>query len=97
MKSIHTLTLAVALAALAVPATSFAGSGKKEGKGAKKELRQFDTNGNGSIDGDEIEAVRKAFEADKTGSLKQYDTDGDGKLSDAEIAAIKVPQKKKNK
>ena len=94
MKSIRTLTLAIALAALAVPATSFAGKGGKADKGTNKMLRQYDTNGNGVIDGDEIAAVRKAFDADKTGPLKQFDTDADGKLSDSEIAAIKIHAKK---
>ena len=95
MKSIRILTLVVALAALAIPSTSFAGKGKgnKAGKGAGKAAAQYDTNANGMIDGDEIEALRKAFAADPTGPLKAIDTDNDGKLSDSEISAIKIHKK----
>ena len=52
---------------------------------------KYDTNKNGVIDGDEIEAVRKAFLADPKGEFAAYDVDHDGKLSDEEIAAIKRP------
>ncbi len=96
MKSIRILTLATCLFALAVPATSFAGKGK-EGKAGAKAARQFDSNANGTIDGDEIEALRKAFDADKTGSLKDLDKDADGKLSDSEISAIKIKAKGEKK
>ena len=54
---------------------------------------EFDKNKNGIIDGDEIEAVRKAYAADPKGPFARYDTDHDGKLSDAEIAAILPPGK----
>jgi hypothetical protein len=94
MKSIRILTLALALAAVALPSTSFAGKGNKAGKGAGKAAAQYDTNQNGMIDGDEVDALKKAFDADKTGPLKALDTDGDGKLSDGEISAIKVHKKK---
>ena len=56
---------------------------------------KYDTNKNGVIDGDEIEAVRKAFAADPKGEFAVYDTNHDGKLSDEEIAAIKPPGGKK--
>ena len=93
MKSIRILTLIVGLAALAIPSTSFAGKGNKAGKGAGKAAAQYDTNANGMIDGDEIEALRKAFAADPNGPLKALDTDSDGKLSDSEISAIKIHKK----
>lgn len=94
MKSIRILTLALAIAAAAMPVTTFAGKGGKAGKGSAKAVRQYDTNSNGMIDGAEVEALKKAFDADKTGPLKDLDTDADGKLSDSEVSAIKVHQKK---
>ncbi len=94
MKTIRICTILAALAAVAFPVSAFAAKGNKAGKGAAKAVRQYDTNANGTIDGDEVEALRKAFEADKTGALKELDKDSDGKLSDAEISAIKVHQKK---
>ena len=94
MKSIRILTLALALAAVAIPTSSFAGKGKKEGKGGSKAAAQYDANSNGMIDGAEVEAIQKAFDADKTGPLKELDTDSDGKLSDTEISAIKIHKKK---
>lgn len=57
---------------------------------------KYDTNKNGVIDGDEIIAVRKAFEADPKGEFASYDKNKDGKLDDAEIAAIKPPGVKKD-
>lgn len=95
MKSIRLFTLLLCLGALAIPTTSFAAKDKKANKPGKV-VREYDTNANGLIDGSEIEAMRKAFDADKTGPLKQFDTDSDGKLSDTEIGAIKG-RKKKNK
>jgi hypothetical protein len=56
---------------------------------------KYDTNKNGIIDGDEVEAVRKAFAADPKGEFAAYDTNHDGKLSDEEIANIKPPGGKK--
>lgn len=57
---------------------------------------KYDTNKNGVIDGDEIAAVRKAFEADPKGEFAAYDVNHDGKLSDEEIAGIKPPGAKKD-
>jgi len=93
MKSIRILILAAGVAALAFPATTFAGNKANKASKPKVLIKQYDTNGNGSIDGSEVDALRKAFEADKTGPLKQFDTDSDGTLSDAEITAIKAPAK----
>lgn len=80
--------LVVALAtALVVPLRAAnAGAGPKARIFAK-----YDTNKNGVIDGDEIEAVRKAFAAEPKGEFARYDADHDGKLSAAEIAEIKPP------
>jgi hypothetical protein len=96
MKSLRLFTLTLCAAVIAIPTLSFAA---KPGKGNKpgKIVRQYDANADGSIDGSEIEAFRKAFETDKTGPLKQFDTDSNGTLSDTEISAIKVHAKKKKK
>jgi len=85
------LILAGTFALLASPAVVHAAKDpdKKAAKQAiKATLAEYDKNSNGTIDGDEIDAIKKAFEADKSGPLKQFDTNGDGKLDDAEIAAI---------
>lgn len=95
MKNI--LTIAIVTAALFAPMGAQAAKPKKDGKGSAKAVRQYDTNASGAIDGSEIEALRKAFAADKTGPLKDLDTNADGSLSDSEIAAVKVKAKKKNK
>src|SRR5262245_15887804 len=100
MKFTKILLCTAGLLALALPASVQAGGGKdKSAKKAMKSLvAQYDTNGNGTIDGDEVEAVKKAYAADPNGSLKQFDTNADGKLDDTEIAAIKAGKgKKKNK
>lgn len=103
MKSIRILTLTLAVAALALPATTFAAKGNKGDKANKpgKIVREYDTDGNGKIEGAEVEGFRKAFDADKAGPLKQFDKDADGTLSDTEIAAVKAKAKgagkKKNK
>ncbi len=97
MKSIRILTLALALAAVAIPTSSFAAKGEKKGKGkgGAKAAAQYDANSNGMIDGTEGDALKKAFDADKTGPLKELDSDSDGKLSDGEVSAIKIRAKKK--
>ena len=45
-------------------------------------LKKYDTGKNGAIDGAEVESLRKAFDADKTGPLKRFDANNDGKLDD---------------
>ena len=103
MKFTKILLCTAALLALAVPASVHAGGGKNpDKKAAKKAIKdlmaQYDKNNNGIIDGDEIDAVKKAYEADPNGVLKQFDTNADGKLDDTEIAAIHAGNgKKKNK
>ena len=96
MKLTRILTIAVALAALGLPASTFAKG--KEGKNkAPKDpvkaagaaaLNLYDKDSSGSINGDEVAEVRKAFAADKTGPLKALDVNADGTLDDNEIAAI---------
>ena len=89
------ILLAAALA-IAIPTSVFAGkdpAAKEAKKAAHQAIAQYDKNGNGTIDADEADALKKAFEADKTGPLKQFDTNGDGKLDDTEIAAIHIGKK----
>ena len=90
---------ATCLLALAVPTPLFAAKGARKGSKADQAdkagrpgmlLRKYDLDKNGAIDGSEVEALRKAFDADKTGPLKRIDANNDGTLDDTEIAAIKA-------
>ena len=58
-------------------------------------LKKYDTGKNGAIDGAEVESLRKAFDADKTGPLKRFDANNDGKLDDTEVAAIRARHAKR--
>ena len=94
MKLTHILPIAAAMIALAAPSPLFAkGKGGKKPKDPVKQasataLNLYDKDSSGTINGDEIKAVRDAFAADKAGPLKALDTNTDGTLDDAEIAAI---------
>jgi Ca2+-binding EF-hand superfamily protein len=96
-------SLAACLLALASPAPLHAAKGaNKPGKRDRSErpgmiLKEYDKDRSGTIDGSEMEALRKAYEADKTGPLKKFDKDNDGTLSDTEIAGIKRPERKAGK
>ena len=88
--------LTLAALALALPTAAFAGNkGAKVDKGARQAAHGYDANGNGTIDGDEVAAIQKAYEADKSGALKAFDTNSDGKLDATEVSAIKAGGKKK--
>ncbi len=99
MKRILTiLTIAAIGATFTLPAEA-----KKPGKGNKKAgaaaLAQYDKDGNGKIDGTEIDALKKDF-ASGVPAAKALDASGDNSLSDEEIAAAggkKGRKKKKNK
>lgn len=86
MTSKPRLIIAAMACLLALPVFGAAAAGPKARIFAK-----YDTNKNGSIDGDEIAAVRAAFKAEPEGEFARYDANADGKLDDAEIAAIKPP------
>ena len=88
--------LTIAALSLAITAPAQAGKGKKDKKGGADVLATYDKNGNGKIDGEEVDALKKDFAAGKP-ELKALDTNKDGSLSDEEIAAAGGGGKKKKK
>jgi Ca2+-binding EF-hand superfamily protein len=86
MKRIYCVIVGLCLLGALGP--SPARAAKSDGKKAKI-IAKYDKNGNGVIDGDEMEAMRRDYAANPDGELKEFDLNGDGKLDDAEIAAIK--------
>ena len=100
MKRILTI-LTIAALGLAFTAPAQAGKGKgKKNKGGADILATYDKDGNGKIDGAEVDAIRADFKAGKP-EVVALDTNKDGTLSDEEIAAAggkkKGGKKKKNK
>ncbi len=101
MKKLPILTLVLCALGLALPTSALAAKGaKKAGKGDKTErrekakiIREYDKNSDGKIDGDEKDALRKAFETDKSATMKSLDSNSNGKLDDSEIDALKVHAK----
>jgi hypothetical protein len=94
MNPLNIAMVGVCLLGLMQPSAAMAA--KADGKKARL-IAKYDKNKNGVIDGEEMDALRKDFAADKAGDLKTYDTNGDGKLSDEEIKAIKPGAGKKVK
>ncbi|MEP6956449.1 MAG: hypothetical protein ABI883_06455 [Chthoniobacterales bacterium] len=99
MKKTYLLTLTLCVLGLAIPAPAFAGNkgakrGAKPDKSERQEKRklvhEYDKNEDGKIDGAEADALKKAFDANKTGPTKMVDANNDGKLEDSEIAALKM-------
>ena len=94
MKKVLMFACVAGLLGLFTAPDAFAGKGgKKGGDAAPATVRsdvyaKYDINLDGLLSAEEKAALRKDFEADKTGSLKVWDIDSDGKLSDTEIAAI---------
>lgn len=94
------LTLTACLIAFAAPATVHAAKGTRKTAKADRAarprilLKKYDTDHDGKIAGTEIEALRKAFDADKTGPLKKLDANNDMTLDDSEVAAIKPRHRK---
>ena len=102
MKNQIFLPAILALLSLAAPSTVFAA--KKEGKANKAEkkarteaVRHFDTNGDGKLEGDEAEAVRKSFAAEPNGPAKSLDADQNGQIEDVEITSAQVKPKGEKK
>ncbi len=84
------------LALLALPAFAKEKGAKKAPEGGSAEvLKRFDANANGMIDGEEREALRKAFASEE--ALKSLDTNKNGQIDDEEIEALKGGVKKKKK
>ena len=85
--------LTICLVTLSIPTPLFAAKGaRKEGKAARGAhpgmlIKRYDTDKNGTIDGTEAEALRKAFDNDP---FRKLDANNDGKLDDTEIASIKA-------
>ncbi len=85
--------LTICLVTLSIPTPLFAAKGaRKEGKAARGAhpgmlIKRYDTDKNGTIDGTEVEALRKAFDNDP---FRKIDANNDGKLDDTEIASIKA-------
>lgn len=86
--------IALLVLAIGTPA-AFAKKPKGEKKGGTDVFAKYDKNGNGKLDAEEVEAIKKAFATDS--DLKKFDTNSDGKLDDNEIAAIKPAEHKKKK
>jgi hypothetical protein len=61
-------------------------------------IREFDKDGDGKLNEEELAAMKEAHkarrEARRKAMLEKYDTDKDGKLSDEEKAAMKAAKKK---
>lgn len=91
MKNLLIMTVSAVILGLMTP-SAFAA--KADGPKAKL-FAKYDKNTNGSIDGEEKDALRKDFEANKEGELKRFDKNKDGKLDDEEVAAVKPPEGKK--
>lgn len=97
------LLLLLAATSLVLAPAAHAAKGDRKKAAANTEataglLKKYDTNANGKIDGDELEAVRKDFTGTSDEALKALDKDHDGKLSDTEIAALGgTPKKIKKK
>ena len=94
MKKVLLFACAAGLLGVFTATDAFAGKGGKKGGDAAPATvpsdvyGKYDGNADGILSAEEKAAIRKDFEADKTGSLKAWDSDADGKLSDTEIAAI---------
>ncbi len=94
MKRILTI-LTIAALGLAFTAPAQAGKGgKKNKKAGAAVLATYDKDGNGKIDGAEVDALRADFKAGKP-EVKALDANNDGTLSDEEIAAVGGKKKKK--
>lgn len=62
---------------------------KLRGRGAIGGLvKELDKDGNRKLEGPELDALKKKFEAEPKGSLAELDKNSDGKLEDGEIKAL---------
>ena len=92
-----TLTLG---AAFVLPPATFAGRGKAN-KGARKGqrpgqvVRTYDKDSNRQIEGDEAEALKKAFADDPKGPLAILDKNSNATLEDDEISKLNTRMSKR--
>ncbi|MBI5769210.1 MAG: hypothetical protein HZA93_15560 [Verrucomicrobia bacterium] len=106
------LTVLVAVCAFAAPAAVFAAKPGKPAKtkpeatetaavaerGKAQLFAKYDTNKNGTLEADEIEAIKKDFDASTRKSpLKRLDANKDGKLSEDEIKSLQPAAKRGGK
>lgn len=82
----------VIAASIALTTSSFAGKKPKAEAGAKghagigKIIKGFDTNGNHSIDGEEVAKLKAAYPSNA--DIKPLDKNSNGAIDDDEIAAV---------
>ena len=87
-------------AAFALPSAALAGRGKAN-KGARKGqrpgqiVRTYDKNGDHQIEGDEADALKKAFADDPKGPLAALDKNSNATLEDDEISAVNTRMSKR--
>jgi len=98
MKYISSLLIA-AMAVSLTAAPPEGGKGKKPGgdrRGPPPQLiKQFDADGDGKLNKDEMQKARAEMEKRRAERLKQFDKDGDGKLTgDEQITALKAMMEK---
>jgi hypothetical protein len=91
MKKLTLIVAGLCLLGLLAPCT-FAAKGDKRKKDKAPQTApsdcyaKYDKNGNGILEADEKDALRKDLASNP--ALKAFDTNNDGKLSDDEISAI---------
>src|SRR5215212_55783 len=88
-------SLVIALTLCVASLVAFAADGEKKDKKADKPrakvLEKYDKNGNGKLDDDEREAMRKERRSENgAAALKKLDKNGDGKLDAGEREAAKA-------
>lgn len=67
-------------------------------RGKTQLFAKYDTNKNGTLDADEIEAIKKDFDAaSKKSPIKRLDANKDGKLSEDELKSIQPAAKRGGK
>src|SRR5215212_7713822 len=92
-------SLVIALTLCVASLVAFAADGEKKDKKADKPhakvLEKYDKNGNGKLDDDEREAMRKERRSENAAAaLKKFDKNGDGKLDAGEREAAKADRRK---
>ena len=63
---------------------------EKKNSALASALLKYDTNKNGVLDAEEIEALKKDYVNNKPDALKKYDANNNGQIDEGEVAAIKT-------